>query len=102
MKDIPKRYNPSEYEEKWASLWVSEKTFASKPDSSKPYSIVIPPPNVTGVLHMGHALNNVLQDIIIRVHKIATLNKELIELKIGEINIKIKEIVKGKIIKLVE
>jgi valyl-tRNA synthetase len=70
MKEIDKRYNPEKYEKEWAECWVKEKTFASSPDGQPPYTIVIPPPNVTGVLHMGHALNNVLQDIIIRVHKI--------------------------------
>lgn len=74
MKEIAKRYNPKEYEEKWAAFWVAEKVFASKPDGRKPYTIVIPPPNVTGVLHMGHALNNVLQDIIIRFNKINNKN----------------------------
>jgi valyl-tRNA synthetase len=69
MKEIPKRYNPEEYEQKWADHWVENKVFASTPDDRDLYSIVIPPPNVTGVLHMGHALNNVLQDIIIRVYK---------------------------------
>ncbi len=68
MKEIPKRYEPKEYEEKWANQWVEKKSFASLPNEKEPYSIAIPPPNVTGVLHMGHALNNVLQDIIIRVH----------------------------------
>ncbi len=74
MKEIPKRYDPKQYEKKWADSWVKNKTFASKPDVKAQYSIVIPPPNVTGVLHMGHALNNVLQDIIIRVHKIMKKN----------------------------
>jgi len=74
MKEIPKRYNPEKYEESWADFWVKEKIFSSSPDNRPPYSIVIPPPNVTGVLHMGHALNNVLQDIIIRFHKILNYN----------------------------
>lgn len=74
MIDIPKRYDPKIYEDRWADYWVKNKTFASKPDKHTPYSIVIPPPNVTGVLHMGHALNNVLQDIIIRVNSIMKKN----------------------------
>ncbi|MFC2091206.1 class I tRNA ligase family protein, partial [Elusimicrobiota bacterium] len=74
MKDIPKRYNPQNYEDKWADFWVNNKTFSSRPSASRPYSIVIPPPNVTGVLHMGHALNNVIQDIIIRFRKIMRWN----------------------------
>lgn len=74
MKEIPKRYNPEQYEEKWVNFWVENKIFSSVPDSRTPFSIVIPPPNVTGVLHMGHALNNVLQDIIIRFRKITGYN----------------------------
>lgn len=74
MKEIPKRYNPCDYEEKWAEFWVQNKVFASEPDRRTPYSIAIPPPNVTGVLHMGHALNNVLQDVIIRAYKIMGKN----------------------------
>ncbi len=74
MRNIPKRYEPDKYEEKWASRWTKDKTFKSVPDKRRPYSIVIPPPNVTGVLHMGHALNNVIQDIVIRYHKIIGRN----------------------------
>ncbi|MGM0441785.1 MAG: valine--tRNA ligase [Elusimicrobiota bacterium] len=75
MKNIPKRYNPKNYENKWAEFWVEEKTFHSQPASQdESFSIVIPPPNVTGELHMGHALNNVLQDIAIRVNKIQGVN----------------------------
>jgi valyl-tRNA synthetase len=74
MKEIPKRYNPKEYEDKWADLWIEDGRFASEPSEKEPYTIVIPPPNVTGVLHMGHALNNVIQDILIRVHKIKGRN----------------------------
>ncbi len=74
MKEIPKRYAPEDYEKKWADKWLREKTFSSVPDERKPYTIVIPPPNVTGVLHMGHALNNVLQDIIIRFRRITGFN----------------------------
>src|SRR3989304_830897 len=61
------QYNPKEIEDKWYRFWEEKGVFHSIPDSSKkPYPIVIPPPNVTGVLHMGHALNNIIQDIVIQ------------------------------------
>lgn len=60
------RYNPKETEEKWYAHWMDKNYFHSEPDDREPYSIVIPPPNVTGVLHMGHMLNNTIQDILIR------------------------------------
>lgn len=60
------RYNPQPIEEKWYAYWLENRFFASKPDHRKPYTIVIPPPNVTGELHMGHMLNNTIQDILIR------------------------------------
>jgi valyl-tRNA synthetase len=64
---IEKNYAPQEIEQKWYAFWLENKVFASKPNPDKePYSIVIPPPNVTGVLHMGHMLNNTIQDILIR------------------------------------
>lgn len=64
---ISKTYNPKEVESKWYSYWLEHKFFKSTPNSSKkPYTIVIPPPNVTGVLHMGHMLNNTIQDVLIR------------------------------------
>jgi valyl-tRNA synthetase len=64
---ISKTYNPKEVEDKWYSYWLSHKLFKSTPNPEKePYTIVIPPPNVTGVLHMGHMLNNTIQDILIR------------------------------------
>ncbi|MCF0061939.1 valine--tRNA ligase [Dyadobacter chenwenxiniae] len=64
---ISKTYAPQEIEDKWYSYWIDNKFFSSKPNPDKePYSIVIPPPNVTGVLHMGHMLNNTIQDILIR------------------------------------
>ena len=59
-------YNPSEVEGKWYEFWEKNKLFASKPDGREPYTIVIPPPNVTGVLHMGHVLNETIQDILVR------------------------------------
>jgi len=70
MNEIPTRYNPKETEDKWYKLWEENNFFAAKPNSEKkPFSIVIPPPNVTGILHMGHALNNTIQDILIRYHR---------------------------------
>ncbi len=63
---IPKTYNPLKTEKKWYNHWLEKGYFRSTPDNKKPYTIVIPPPNVTGVLHMGHILNNTLQDIMIR------------------------------------
>ena len=67
MKDIPKAYEPHRAEERWYPRWVESGMFRGKTDTDKkPYSIVIPPPNVTDILHLGHALNNNLQDILIR------------------------------------
>ena len=63
---VSKTYNPSETEKKWYDYWLKKRYFASQPDDKKPYTIVIPPPNVTGILHMGHMLNNTIQDILIR------------------------------------
>ncbi len=65
-KNLPKNFEPSQIEEKWYDYWMKHKLFHSEPDERKPYTIVIPPPNVTGVLHMGHILNNTIQDILIR------------------------------------
>lgn len=64
--DISSRYSPSEIEAKWYQYWMEKEYFKSTPDDREPYTIVIPPPNVTGVLHMGHMLNNTIQDILIR------------------------------------
>ena len=64
--ELAKNYDPKEVESKWYQYWTDHKLFASKPDGREPYTIVIPPPNVTGVLHMGHMLNNTIQDILIR------------------------------------
>ena len=64
--NMPLKYNPSELEKHWYNYWMEHKFFASKPDTRIPYTIVIPPPNVTGVLHMGHMLNNTIQDVLIR------------------------------------
>lgn len=66
MKTLDAKYNPSQIEEKWYTYWLEHKLFKSVPDHREPYTIVIPPPNVTGVLHMGHMLNNTLQDVLIR------------------------------------
>lgn len=63
---IAKTYNPREAEEKWYSYWMEHGFFRSTPDEREPYTIVMPPPNVTGVLHMGHMLNNTIQDVLIR------------------------------------
>ncbi|MES2837737.1 MAG: valine--tRNA ligase [Bacteroidota bacterium] len=64
--EIPKTYDASATESKWYSYWMDKKFFSSVPDEREPYTIVIPPPNVTGVLHMGHMLNNTIQDVLIR------------------------------------
>ncbi|MCY1723530.1 valine--tRNA ligase [Prolixibacteraceae bacterium Z1-6] len=64
--EIPSKYNPAEVEDKWYKYWMDNKYFHSTPDEREPYTIVIPPPNVTGVLHMGHMLNNTIQDILVR------------------------------------
>ncbi|RIJ50198.1 valine--tRNA ligase [Maribellus luteus] len=64
--EIPSKYNPSAVEDKWYKYWMDNKYFHSTPDEREPYTIVIPPPNVTGVLHMGHMLNNTIQDILVR------------------------------------
>ncbi|MGQ1891838.1 valine--tRNA ligase [Thermophagus sp. OGC60D27] len=64
--EIASKYSPVETEEKWYQYWMEQKFFQSVPDEREPYTIVIPPPNVTGVLHMGHMLNNTIQDILVR------------------------------------
>jgi valyl-tRNA synthetase len=64
--DIPSKYNPATTEDKWYKHWMEKNYFHSTPDDREPYTIVIPPPNVTGVLHMGHMLNNTIQDVLIR------------------------------------
>ncbi len=66
MKELASKYNPAQVEDKWYDYWMEHKLFASKPDSREPYTVVIPPPNVTGVLHMGHMLNETIQDILVR------------------------------------
>ena len=64
--ELASKYNPTDIESKWYQYWIDNKLFSSKPDGREPYTIVIPPPNVTGVLHMGHMLNNTIQDILVR------------------------------------
>src|ERR1035437_10663021 len=66
MMEIPSKYDPSLVEDKWYKYWMEQNFFHSEPDEREPYTIVIPPPNVTGVLHMGHMLNNTIQDILVR------------------------------------
>ena len=64
--ELASKYNPADVEGKWYQYWLDNKLFSSKPDGRQPYTVVIPPPNVTGVLHMGHMLNNTIQDILVR------------------------------------
>ena len=64
--ELASKYNPADVEGKWYQYWLDHKLFSSKPDGRQPYTVVIPPPNVTGVLHMGHMLNNTIQDILVR------------------------------------
>jgi valyl-tRNA synthetase len=73
--EIPKTYDPKATEDKWYAYWLKHKFFKSVPDDTKkPYTIVIPPPNVTGVLHMGHMLNNTIQDVLIRMKRMQGYN----------------------------
>ena len=64
--ELASKYDPKDVESKWYQYWLDNKLFSSKPDNREPYTVVIPPPNVTGVLHMGHMLNNTIQDILVR------------------------------------
>ncbi|MBD5237890.1 MAG: valine--tRNA ligase [Bacteroidales bacterium] len=66
MNELATKYSPAEVEDKWYAYWMEHELFRSEPDDREPYTIVIPPPNVTGVLHMGHMLNNTIQDILVR------------------------------------
>ena len=72
--DISAKYNPSEVEDKWYKYWLDNKLFRSVPDEREPFCVVIPPPNVTGVLHMGHMLNNTIQDVLLRRAKMMGKN----------------------------
>ena len=74
MKELPTVYNPAEVEDKWYAWWMEHNLFHSEPDARAPYTVVIPPPNVTGVLHMGHMLNNTIQDILVRRARMMGLN----------------------------
>ncbi len=71
---IPAQFNAKEVEKKWYDYWMKNNYFHSKPDHRKPYTITIPPPNVTGVLHMGHMLNNTIQDVLIRRARLKGFN----------------------------
>ncbi len=71
---IPTKYDPNRVEDKWYEYWMKHRYFHSEPDEREPYTIVIPPPNVTGVLHMGHMLNNTLQDVLIRRARMLSKN----------------------------
>ena len=66
MNELATKYNPADVEEKWYAYWLKNGLFKSKPDGREPYTVVIPPPNVTGILHMGYMLNNTIQDILVR------------------------------------
>lgn len=72
--ELATKYDPKDVESKWYEYWLDHKFFSSKPDHREPYTIVIPPPNVTGVLHMGHMLNNTIQDILVRRARMAGKN----------------------------
>lgn len=74
MQDIPKAYSSTGIEDKWYSYWIQNDLYSSKPDERTPYTIVIPPPNITGMLTMGHILNNTLQDIFIRYKRMQGFN----------------------------
>lgn len=72
--ELSSKYDPQNSENKWYQYWLENKLFSSKPDHRKPYTVVIPPPNVTGVLHMGHMLNNTIQDVLVRRARMHGLN----------------------------
>src|SRR5262249_40401974 len=75
--ELPKQYDPQEAQERWLRFWDERGYFHSRPDPARrPFTIVIPPPNVTGALHMGHALNNTLQDVLIRWRRMQGYNAE--------------------------
>ena len=73
--DISKNFDSKNLESKWYDYWMKHQYFHSKPDERTPYTIVIPPPNVTGVLHMGHMLNNTIQDVLTRYHRMKGKNE---------------------------
>ena len=74
--ELASKYNPADVEGKWYQYWLDHHLFSSKPDGREPYTIVIPPPNVTGVLHMGHMLNNTIQDILL-----SSRSSDLVEMR---------------------
>ena len=74
MNELATKYNPAEVEDKWYAYWMEHRLFHSEPDERQPFCIVIPPPNVTGVLHMGHMLNNTIQDILTRRARMTGFN----------------------------
>ena len=74
MNELATKYNPADVEEKWYAYWLKNGLFKSKPDGREPYTVVIPPPNVTGILHMGHMLNNTLQDVLVRRARMNGMN----------------------------
>ena len=75
LNELEKTYSPKDIEDKWYKVWEENKYFKATLDDNKPnYSIVIPPPNVTGILHMGHVLNNTIQDTIIRYKRMSGYN----------------------------
>ncbi len=74
MNELATKYDPKSVEDKWYGYWMEHGLFHSEPDSREPYTIVIPPPNVTGILHMGHMLNNTIQDILVRRARMAGKN----------------------------
>src|SRR5829696_8635336 len=72
--ELSKNYIPAEVESKWYKHWLAKQYFNSQPDDRKPFTVVIPPPNVTGVLHMGHTLNETVQDILVRKARMSGFN----------------------------
>src|SRR5215203_965447 len=74
MSTLSKNFEPGQVEDKWYSHWLSRKYFKSTPDARKPYTVCIPPPNVTGVLHMGHTLNETVQDVLVRKARLSGFN----------------------------
>src|ERR1700753_1890643 len=72
--ELSKNYEPAATENKWYQHWLEKGYFNSKPDQRKPFTVVIPPPNVTGVLHMGHTLNETVQDILVRKARMSGFN----------------------------
>ena len=71
---LSKNFEPQQIEDKWYQHWLDKKYFNSQPDGRKPFTVVIPPPNVTGVLHMGHTLNETVQDVLVRKARMSGFN----------------------------